>query len=79
LDVFIERRAREARDAKRIEEAWAASERAHHEQLQQRNRHLWYCYHLNQAEAIEKTATQLSADHRARAEALLKEPEVQDA
>jgi hypothetical protein len=56
LDVFIERRAREARDAKRIEEAWAASERAHHEQLQQRNRHLWYCYHLNQAEAIEKTA-----------------------
>jgi hypothetical protein len=70
LDQFIEKRTREREDANRIEEAWAESERRHQEHRRERNRELWRTWHLGQAERLERTAAELAADHRARAEAL---------
>ena len=70
LDTFIEKRAREARDAAQVEELWKASERRHRERQREENRELWRCYYLDQAERLERTAAELAASHRARAEAL---------
>ena len=74
IDNFILKRARERADAPRIEEAWAESERAHREKRRQKNREAWYEFHLSQAEAVERTAASIAAEHRARAEALAEEP-----
>jgi hypothetical protein len=74
LDSFILKRVREREDEPRIEEAWAESARRHAEKLRQDNEAAWYAFHLSQAERIERTAAQLAADHRARAEALAEEP-----
>ncbi len=38
LDRLVEKRAREARDAERVEETWAASVRLHHARQQETNR-----------------------------------------
>lgn len=70
LDAFIERRARDKQEANRVEEEWAVSERRHREQRRAQNRELWRTYHLERAQALERTAAELAADHRARAEAL---------
>jgi hypothetical protein len=74
IDGFISRRARENAEANRIEEAWAESARAHSEKRRREMREAWSTFHLCQAERIERTAAQLAAGHRARAEALLEEP-----
>jgi hypothetical protein len=70
IDAFIERRARDKREANRVEEAWAESERLHRQRRRERNRELWRTWHLGQAERLERTAAELAADHRARAETL---------
>ena len=75
LDRFVERRAREARDQERVETEWAKSERQHRERRRERNRELWCSWHLGQAERLERTAAELAASHRARAEALTGEGE----
>lgn len=73
IDQFIEKRARQKADAKRIEEEWATSERRHREQRRERHRELWRSWHLGQAERLERTAAQLAASHRSKAEALVDE------
>jgi hypothetical protein len=70
IDQFIEKRAREKADANRIEAEWALSERRHVQRRQERLREEWRSYHLEQAECLERTAAELAAEHRARAEAL---------
>ena len=70
LDQFIEKRAREARDANKVAQLWEDSERRHRERRRERLREEWREYHLRTAEGLERTAAELAADHRARAEAL---------
>ncbi len=74
LDRLVEKRAREARDAERVEETWAASVRLHHARQQETNREAWRCFYLEQAERLERTAAELAASHRARAAMLGAEP-----
>ncbi len=73
IDLFIEKRAREARDANAIEELWQHSTRAHRERRKQENAEAWRAYHLRQAASLEAVAAELARGHRARAEALLGE------
>ncbi len=73
LDRFIERRAREAGDAQRVEEEWVASVRRYHDKRRETSREAWRAYHLAQAARLEATAAELARGHRARAEALLSE------
>jgi hypothetical protein len=47
--------------------------RRYNEKRWQDNEAAWYAFHLSQAERIERTAAQLAAVHRARAEALAEE------
>ncbi len=70
LDRIIEKRAREAKDAQAIEKAWKESERRHRKRRREQNREAWRCYYLDQAERLERTAAELAAEHRARAEEL---------
>ncbi len=70
LDRLVERRAVEARDAERVEEMWASSIRLHHARRREENLAAWRAYHLRQAERLLRTAAELAAEHRARAEAL---------
>ncbi len=70
IDVFIEKRAREAKDEKEIEAAWAESVRRHHARRREQNRELWRSYYLDQADRLERTAAELAASHRGKAEAL---------
>jgi len=76
LDAFIERRARDAREAGKagkdaaIEEVWKASERRDTERRRRRNAALWYEFHMRLADAH---AT-VSRDHERKALALLEEP-----
>ncbi len=67
LDQFIERRAREARDASLVEVAWAESVRLYNGRRRETNREAWRAYHLEQAERLEATAAELARNHRARA------------
>jgi hypothetical protein len=45
LDTFIEKRAREAKDAQSAEEVWQKSAKEHHEKRQNRVAQEWYFYH----------------------------------
>ncbi len=56
LDRFIERRAREAGDAQRVEEEWVASVRRYHDKRRETSREAWRAYHLAQAARLEATA-----------------------
>jgi hypothetical protein len=74
LDQLIERRAQQRKDADEEHELWKASVAKYNGKRRQQNRKAWYAFHLSQAEAVERTAASIAADHRARAEALLEEP-----
>jgi hypothetical protein len=74
IDGFISRRARENAEANRIEALWVESTRRYNEKRRRDNRAAWHAFHLSQAECIERTAAELAANHRARAEALAEEP-----
>jgi hypothetical protein len=67
IDLFIERRAREALDASRTEELWAESVRRHHACRREENRLAWVAFHRH----MVRLHASLSAEHRERAEALL--------
>ena len=73
LDAFVEKRSRESGAEREREEMYAESVRRYHARRQERNRELWRAYYLDQAERLERTAAELAADHRARAEQLLEE------
>ena len=70
IDQLIERRSASQEEANRIEDLWKASERRHRERRRERNRELWRAYHLERAECLERTAAELAASHRSKAEAL---------
>lgn len=73
LDALIDKRA-EQRDAERQREAmYAESVRRYHDRRRKRNREAWHEFHVSQAERLERTAAELAASHRARAEALADE------
>jgi hypothetical protein len=67
IDLFIEKRAREARDANAIEELWQHSTRAHRERRRQENAEAWRSFHRH----MQELHATLSEEHRGKAEALL--------
>ncbi len=67
IDLFIEKRAREAGDANAIEALWAESVRRHHARRREENRLAWVAFHRH----MVRLHASLSAEHRERAEALL--------
>ncbi len=71
IDRIIERRARERDDANRVEELWKESARKAGGQRRKENRALWHGYHMDQAERIERVASEIAAGHRAKAEELM--------
>jgi hypothetical protein len=74
LNALIDKPAKEG-DAEREREAmYAESVRRYHARRQKRNREAWHEFHVSQAQRIERTAASLVAEHRSKAEALLKEP-----
>ena len=73
LDELINRRSASQEEANRIEALWKASERRHRERRREESAAAWRSYHLAQAERLERTAAELAASHRARAEALLED------
>lgn len=73
IDRIIERRARERNDANRVEELWRESVRKVNGQRREENRVLWHDYHMDQAERIERLASEIAAGHRAKAEELMPE------
>ncbi|MDQ3506928.1 MAG: hypothetical protein M3494_02765 [Actinomycetota bacterium] len=73
IDRIIERRAREREDANRVEELWKESVRKAGGQRCEENRALWHSYHMDQAERIERVASEIAAGHRAKAEELMSE------
>ncbi len=70
LDQFIERRAREARDAKLVEVAWAESVRRHQARRREQNRWEWIRFF----EHMRDLHQGLADEHRSSARALLEEP-----
>ena len=71
IDQLIERRARQAEEERRTEEAWKESERRHRERRREENREAWRCFYLDQAERLERTAAELAANHLAKAAELV--------
>ena len=55
----------------RIEDGWAESVRVYNALQEAQSREAWAEYHRSAAERIERTAAQIAAEHRARAEMLL--------
>ncbi len=66
IDLFIEKRAREAGDANAIEALWAESVRRHHARRREENRQSWIAFHRGLARAHAS----ISAEHRVKADAL---------
>ncbi len=59
LDRTIEKRAAQADEHRRIEAAWAESERRYRDRRWEENAAAWRSYHLDQAERLEQTAAEL--------------------
>ncbi len=78
IDQFVEHHTKNSEEQHCVEAEWAISERRHRERRRERNRELWRAYHLDQADCLEKTAAELAASHRYKAEALLEQGEVDD-
>lgn len=72
LNTFIEKRAREAKDAENVTEQWAKSGREQRDKRRQENRHAWRAFHLHLADVN----SELAAEHHAHARALLEEGSV---
>ena len=71
LGALIDKRAKQQGDAERKREAmYDESVRRYYERRRECNRQLWRSYHLDQAERLERTAAELAASHRAKADAL---------
>ena len=64
LDAFVEKRARQAKDAENIAELWLKSEREHREKRRRANGWGWVRYHTNLAEVHRG----LSQEHDAKAD-----------
>lgn len=71
LNRFIEKRAGSRSAANELEEMWKESVRKHHERIRRENRARWYVYHLDTAERLRRTMTELIEKHEAAAVKLL--------
>lgn len=71
LDSFIEKRARERKDADTVEDLWRASEHAHAEKLREANRLALLDYHRGQAARLRNTLEALVSKHEERVRELL--------
>ncbi len=67
LDGFIERRAREAKDAAAVEDLWAQSVRRDRERRREENRAVWHSFHRH----MQELHATLSEEHRTKAEGLI--------
>jgi hypothetical protein len=65
LDGFIEKRAREAKQANYTEAAYAESVRRFHQKRHQQNAQQWLAYHDEQLRRHEATFAALASHHRA--------------
>ena len=70
LDTLINKRGKQNAAEREREELYAESVRRYYERRRECNRQLWRSYHLDQAERLERTAAQLAASHRAKADVL---------
>lgn len=67
LDQFVERHAREAKDATAVEQLWAEQERAHRERRREAHRQQWCDFHRH----MQALHADLAAEHRAKAAELI--------
>jgi Holliday junction resolvase-like predicted endonuclease len=65
LDAFVEKRAREAKEANAVEAAYAESVRRFHQKRHQQNAQQWLAYHDEQLRRHEATFAALASHHRA--------------
>ena len=63
LDQFVERRAREAKDAQRVQELWAESERKERNKRRQRNGWAWVSFY----ESLARAHWRLAHEHEDKA------------
>ena len=70
LDALIDKRAKQGDFEREREAMYAESVRRYYERRRECSRQLWRSYHLDQAERLERTAAELAASHRAKADAL---------
>ena len=76
INRFIERRSlKPDAEQQRVEDLFAETTRRHREKLREENRLAWYCYHLDTAERLRRTMTDLVAKHEEAAARLLEESE----
>jgi hypothetical protein len=73
LDALIDKRAKQNAAERECEEAWRASVRTYYERRRREREEAWYVFYLDQAKRIERTAANLAAEHRSKAEAILDE------
>ena len=71
IDLFIERRAREVRDADAVEDLWAEQERRERARRREANRADWIAYHAH----MNAVHSSIAADHADRRSRLLLEAE----
>lgn len=63
LDRIVEKRAREARDAERVEELWAESARRDRERRREENREAWRSFHAH----MQALHAGLASEHQEKA------------
>ncbi len=68
--ALMDKRAKQNAAEREREVMYAESVRRYHERRRERNRQLRLTYHLDEAERLERTAAELAASHRAKADAL---------
>jgi hypothetical protein len=74
LDSFIEKRARQAKDAERTEELWAESAARERTRRREENRALWIEFHSR----LSRSHAHLSDEHEAKAHALLLQEPIEE-
>jgi hypothetical protein len=75
LDSFIEKRARQAKDAEKVEELWAKSAARDRARQREEKRALWIEFHSR----LSRSHARISAEHEAKAQVLLEESEEKEA
>jgi predicted P-loop ATPase len=71
LGKLIDRRVEKNRASEEREALWAESVRAYHDKRRWELTEAWASYHREQAERLEKTARELAAEHREKAQELM--------
>ena len=71
LGKLIDRLAQKNGASEERETLWAESVRAYHEKRRRELTEAWASYHREQAERLEKTAAELAAGHREKAQKLM--------